>query len=226
MHYDYRGFKVILELTPCLAALTLTSLLILVSDTLPISKKTLFNSSVFALAFAVSVTAVVISKDELQAFWFQFQQLSKPLRFALAVLVVTVSYFGGSFYACSPEESSGAGSGAALTPASCDNAVDFDVPDSLPRENLDLFEECLERFTQEIIADLPTVYEMPEEAVAWTHRMINYTVSGGKMNRGLAVMTVMEILMEEKGCKLSNKVSVVYNLSVYIGLISNCVMNI
>ena len=47
---------------------------------------------------------------------------------------------------------------------------------------------------------------MPEEAVAWTNRMVNYTVSGGKMNRGLAVMSAHNILAKAKGKTLSIKV--------------------
>jgi farnesyl diphosphate synthase len=58
-----------------------------------------------------------------------------------------------------------------------------------------------------IIDDLPTVYEMPEEAVQWIDRMIDYTVAGGKMNRGLAMMSAYSTLMTEKGRKLSTKVS-------------------
>jgi farnesyl diphosphate synthase len=61
------------------------------------------------------------------------------------------------------------------------------------------------RFRREIIADLPTIYEMPAEAVAWVDRMIEYTVAGGKMNRGLSVVAVQQTLAKEKGRKLSNK---------------------
>lgn len=59
---------------------------------------------------------------------------------------------------------------------------------------------------KEIIDDLPTVYEMPSEAVAWIQDMINYTVAGGKMNRGLALMAVQKFFCESEGGKLSNKV--------------------
>ena len=62
------------------------------------------------------------------------------------------------------------------------------------------------RVTDEIIADLPTIYEMPEEAVKWVDQMIQYTVAGGKMNRGLALMSVQQTLAQAKGITLSNKV--------------------
>ena len=65
----------------------------------------------------------------------------------------------------------------------------------------------LYRFRKEIVADLPTVYEMPDEAVKWVDRMIDYTVAGGKMNRGLALMAVQQTLAQSQGRTLSNKVN-------------------
>lgn len=62
------------------------------------------------------------------------------------------------------------------------------------------------RICKEIVADLPTVYEMPDEAVKWIDRMIDYTVSGGKMNRGLALMSVQNTFATAKGLTLSTKV--------------------
>lgn len=46
---------------------------------------------------------------------------------------------------------------------------------------------------------------MPEEAVAWVDNMIQYTVSGGKMNRGLALVSVRRTLAHAKGHSLTNK---------------------
>jgi hypothetical protein len=60
---------------------------------------------------------------------------------------------------------------------------------------------------------------MPEEAVAWTNRMVNYTVSGGKMNRGLAVMSAHSILAKAKGKTLSIKVFFLSNCPIIILLI-------
>ena len=59
--------------------------------------------------------------------------------------------------------------------------------------------------TAEIVADLPTVYEMPEEAVAWVDNMIQYTVAGGKMNRGLALVSVRRTLAQASGHSLTNR---------------------
>lgn len=37
------------------------------------------------------------------------------------------------------------------------------------------------------MSELRSVHEMPEEALAWVTKMIDYNVKGGKLNRGLAV---------------------------------------
>lgn len=62
------------------------------------------------------------------------------------------------------------------------------------------------RLKREIIEDLPTIYEMPDEAVRWVDRMITYNVAGGKMNRGLSCVAVAKTIAESKNRKLSNKV--------------------
>jgi hypothetical protein len=51
-----------------------------------------------------------------------------------------------------------------------------------------------------------TIYEMPDEAVQWIDRMIQYNAYGGKMNRGLTTMAVRQTLAQSQGKKLTNKV--------------------
>ena len=58
-----------------------------------------------------------------------------------------------------------------------------------------------------IIRDISSLYEMPDEAVKWLDRMIDYTVAGGKMNRGLAMMSAYKTLLNSKGMNLTIKVS-------------------
>ena len=58
-----------------------------------------------------------------------------------------------------------------------------------------------------IIRDISSLYEMPEEAVKWLDRMIDYTVAGGKMNRGLAMMSAYKTLLSSKGIELTIKVN-------------------
>ena len=68
----------------------------------------------------------------------------------------------------------------------------------------------LDRLKKEIIGDLPTIYEMPDEAVKWVDRMITYNVAGGKMNRGLSCVAVAKTIAESNNRKLSNKVTTVF----------------
>ena len=46
---------------------------------------------------------------------------------------------------------------------------------------------------------------MPAEAVTWIDRMIEYTVAGGKLNRGLATVAVLKTLATASGRTLSSK---------------------
>ena len=39
-----------------------------------------------------------------------------------------------------------------------------------------------------VLSELKPRYEMPDEAVEWIRGMFDYTVKGGKMNRGLTVL--------------------------------------
>ena len=55
---------------------------------------------------------------------------------------------------------------------------------------------------------------MPDEAVKWLDRMIDYTVAGGKMNRGLAMMSAYKNLLNSKGMNLTIKVSR-HNMNYY-----------
>lgn len=46
---------------------------------------------------------------------------------------------------------------------------------------------------------------MPEGAVSWVDRMVEYTVNGGKMNRGLAVVDIQRTLSHSMGKAVSNR---------------------
>ena len=41
---------------------------------------------------------------------------------------------------------------------------------------------------QELLGELPQNYDLPPRETEWLHKMLNYTVKGGKMNRGLMVV--------------------------------------
>jgi len=108
---------------------------------------------------------------------------------------VTATYFGSGFYL----NTSGNGGYSSVTAASCDDAVTFELPASLPSSDKELFVEAFDKFTREIVDDLKPVYEMNDEAVEWIDKMIRYTCFGGKMSRGLCVLNVVTEMAKSQG---------------------------
>jgi farnesyl diphosphate synthase len=62
-----------------------------------------------------------------------------------------------------------------------------------------LFERVFEKLVNEIVAELPTTFEMPKPAVEWVREMVNVTVAGGKMNRAIFVYQCAATMAGEKG---------------------------
>ena len=119
-----------------LAALGGVSLVVIVSNFYSGRKKALFQSGIFSIFFAVSAGVLVSRKDEkIIALLNSFRDLAPNLQFLLSVLIFSCCYFGGSLYA--------AGVSATIvtniTPASCDSAVSFDIPETLPESDKEVF---------------------------------------------------------------------------------------
>lgn len=66
------------------------------------------------------------------------------------------------------------------------------------KDDLKDFLEIYPTLISEIIAELPSTYEMPPHAVSWMQKLIDYTVPGGKMNRGLTVIHSLQSLVENR----------------------------
>lgn len=193
------------SLTPSLGALAVTSLVILVSNSYKGTKKIAFQTFFFISGLAGGLTYLMMRKDEFKvsSFLRAFTGLPDDVKLALSIVVIAVSYFGGAMYIGGP---SGADSTASIDmPASCDRAVDFTLPATMAEDDTVFFEQMFHKITAEIIADLPTVYEMNDEAVSWVERMIEYTVAGGKLNRGLAVVAVQQTFARSKGKTLTKR---------------------
>jgi len=58
------------------------------------------------------------------------------------------------------------------------------------------FEDYWEELRNEIISELPSYGNMPQEGIDWIERCINYTVPGGKMNRGKSVLVSLECILK------------------------------
>jgi hypothetical protein len=211
---------VLSSLAPAMGALALASTFVLVSNNLSGDSKGAFQIGGVIIATTASYGYVVANFDKISNLWYTFLVMDSSSKFFLTLTVVTIVYLGGGFYAIGVSESNATEAQShsttsklvSETPAASDFVTTFEVPAKLPDNDTVFFEEMLTRFTNEIVADLPTVYELPDEAVRWVERMIPYTVAGGKMNRGLAVLAVQRDFASHAGRTLSNKVS---NLSAH-----------
>ena len=65
----------------------------------------------------------------------------------------------------------------------------------------------ISRLSVEIIDDLSSTYGLSNDETKWISRVISYNVSGGKMNRGLSVVSACKTFALTKGHDLSVKVS-------------------
>jgi len=108
-------------------------------------------------------------------------------------------------YIVPPDDSSNAEGGYFDSPATSDDAISFMVPDVIPEDDKEFFDMMFDKICKEIIADLPITYELPDEATAWVERMMEYTVAGGKMNRGLSTVSVRKTFAKANGTSLTNK---------------------
>lgn len=204
---------ILVSIAPAMGALALASTFVLVSNNLTGERKGAFQIGGVILATTASYGYVTSNFNKISNVWYTFLVMDSSAKFFLTLTVVTLVYIGGGFYAIGVTEGSGSSDAKASsteviteTPAASDFATTFDVPAALPENDTVFFEEMFTRFTNEIVADLPSIYEMPDEAVRWVERMIPYTVAGGKMNRGLAVLAVQRDFASHGGRKLSNKV--------------------
>jgi len=195
------------NILPCLLALAVTSLVVVTSNTFRGARKIAFQSFVLVGGLTGALTYLLVRKDEykVSVFFRAFAALPDDIKVALSVAVIVASYFGAAFYVGGPAGAFGGDGGAGNMPASVDRNLEFSVPASLPADEKDFFNFMLDKLTDEILADLPTVYEMNGEAVDWIKTMIDYNVAGGKMNRGLAVVSVQQTFARSKGRSLTNR---------------------
>eukprot|EP00698_Gefionella_okellyi_P005531 TRINITY_DN15043_c0_g1_i1.p1 TRINITY_DN15043_c0_g1~~TRINITY_DN15043_c0_g1_i1.p1 ORF type:complete len:381 (-),score=114.81 TRINITY_DN15043_c0_g1_i1:1150-2244(-) len=65
------------------------------------------------------------------------------------------------------------------------------------QDRIKAFEDVYKKLAADVIADLPQ-FEMPADAIAYVAKLLDYTVPGGKMNRGLSVIDTLEILLRRE----------------------------
>lgn len=204
------------QFSPCLLALASTALLVTFTNSFPADKKGGMQFAMFGTLMAGGVAYMMQQNPEIFAnFWAQFIALPATVKFAMTLTVIGIVYFGGALYSLglveAPEgtaasaSSNNTGSAQNLSPALTDSTVDFNTPDNLPESDKEMFLQVFDIFTKEIVDDLPSKYELPAESVNWVDRMMQYTVAGGKMNRGLSCVDVQRAFCKmQKGRDLSN----------------------
>lgn len=135
------------HLVPSIVALAMTSLIVLVSNSFSGLNKIIFQSSVFGFGLSASVVYLFTHNgNDLKQFWVSFVALTPEVRFVVAIIMISVTYFGGAMYVASPERSrpKKIEQNALSYPASCDKCVSFDVPLVIPNDDKIFFEEFLE----------------------------------------------------------------------------------
>lgn len=199
--------QIIPFLGPSIAALLVATVINLATETISGKGRIFSQATIFGFLIVISSIYLSQNVDDVTAVWTAFSQLKGEQRFAFSIFIIGFTYFGTFAFTSTPTSPSRGHTGAASleTPASCDSIVSFTIPTHLPDSDLVVFKDAFDRILNEIINDLSTAYEMPAENIDWVRRMINYTVSGGKMNRGLALMSVQTEFAKAKGITLSNK---------------------
>ena len=135
-------------LTPVVIALALASIstvglsLFLKGEKLALAQTALFVAAVAAGSYRLSQDLKVL--DPLIA---AYAALTQELQIALSVTIVSVVYFGGSFYAIAADSAANTiiVTGGISTPASIDSVVEFDIPASLPADDKVLFEQVFDK---------------------------------------------------------------------------------
>jgi hypothetical protein len=90
------------SLAPTLAALALTSLIIVVSNAYQGGKKIAFQAFFFLSGLACSFAYLLLKQDQMLQFFSAFSKLSDDLRLALSIAVIAMAYFGGAMYVGGP----------------------------------------------------------------------------------------------------------------------------
>mmetsp|Transcript_119661 Transcript_119661/g.168381 ORF Transcript_119661/g.168381 Transcript_119661/m.168381 type:complete len:477 (+) Transcript_119661:105-1535(+) len=66
------------------------------------------------------------------------------------------------------------------------------------------FEKVGRMILNEMVGELPQLYELPSKEASWVERSLEYNTQGGKMNRGLIVVETGVALMKHQGREPTN----------------------
>jgi hypothetical protein len=84
--------------SPTMFALSLTSLVLLVSNVYQGGRKIAFQSFCFLSGLAAAMAYLIVRQQELVNLYAAFAALSRDARLALSIIVIVATYFGGAMY--------------------------------------------------------------------------------------------------------------------------------
>ena len=163
-----------------------------------------------ALAIPAVLTAVAVSQltsiaDDITGAFFglapSHQVSLMALLFALIFAAVSIASTLGS--SSSSRSSSSSGSGSGCNPFIACGFRQTKPPvyplDAIQRAktNKDKFLAVFPMLKQEILNSLRIENELLDEAATWVDEMIEYSVPGGKLNRGVTVLDVVQTLHQQ-----------------------------
>lgn len=156
------------QLTPYIASLAGSSLVILMSNSFSGMSKTIFQIGVFSTAAIFSSSYIVTNRDLMEGVWNAFRSLPLGGKISLSVLSISSAFFGSAFYASGFNlkaiEDLQDGSDFLDTPgyiiittafpnflnnycntASVDSKIGFDVPRNLPNDDTQFFQQMFHK---------------------------------------------------------------------------------
>ena len=131
--------------SPFIIVLAFSSIVTIFSSFYRSDTQTFIQCSVFSLGLALSVKYLVEnSSAETINVLKVLASLKDETKLAVSFVTVAVIYFGSSFYVTS-NASNSSDTETNQTPASCDSVIQFDVPASLPDDDVKLFDYTFEK---------------------------------------------------------------------------------
>lgn len=127
-----------------IGVLSIASMVLITTSYFGNNNKLFYQTFIFGSLLAASVAYLYLSSPaQLVSFWKEYTSLSNTTKVALAIIVVTSTYFGGAMYLAPPENQE-SGADQLLTPASCDTNTTIQYPSELPENDQALFEDMFE----------------------------------------------------------------------------------
>lgn len=118
--------------------------MILVSSSFSAKNAVKFQSAALVASGGVAFAFLLKNRGQVDNLWVVFKSVNDEIKFALAIVIVSATYFGASMFSLTRTASS-ASKIDLSTPASCDSDCHFVVPSSLPEKDQTLFEEIFDK---------------------------------------------------------------------------------